>query len=168
MYFSPREIERERSYLCKEGVFFSTDGGLYLGNKRISPKHVLPKTENPDYVNAIAKEHDVDPVILQAALLTQVKINAGKNISYIADNPLRSEIVEEEVTVPEYDTYPGHMPGMGGFGGSMNLDDASVGDNFRLVTKLKKKIVYFEKYVFNDEGLIVGKEELETPVKTWY
>ena len=104
-------------------------------------------------------------MILNSALLTQLKINSAKNLNFIAENPLVTEVSTEEITVPEF---PAHMPGMGGVEETLSLDDSSFGDDVQFVTKEVKKIKFLEKYTFNDEGIITGKEESSDPFESWY
>ena len=163
--FRPYDIKREKEFLCKEGIRFSSDGGIYIKGNRISTKHVVGNSKNPEYVRSIAEEYDIDPVILHTALLTQVKINSAKNINYMADNPLDTEITTQEVTVPDL---PTHMPGMGSMEQPMTLDDSSFGDTVQFVTKEMKKIRFLEQYVFDEEGIITGKENSQNPFESWY
>ena len=53
--FRPYEIKRSKDFLCKEGIRFSTDGGVYVKGKRISVKHILGKTKDHEYVSSMAK-----------------------------------------------------------------------------------------------------------------
>ena len=163
--FRPYDLNRNKEFLCKEGIRFSIDGGVYIRGKRISTKHVIGKTKNQAYVTSFAEQNNIDPVILHTALLTQLKINAAKNLVFIGDNPLDIEIKSEEITVPEI---PTHMPGMGSVGGEISLDDSNIDSNIQLVTKTVQKIKFLEKYTFNEEGIITGKEENLNPFMSWY
>ena len=100
--FRPYDLNREKEFLCKEGIRFSIDGGVYIRGKRISTKHVIGKSKNQAYVTTLAEQNDIDPVILHTALITQLKINAAKNLVFIGDNPLDIEIKTEEITVRKF------------------------------------------------------------------